>query len=95
MGKKRRLMAKAKFKAKHSRHPRMIFLNAQNAVEEVEETVSPVESVIETQPAVEVPVVEEIPLPKPKTTTRKKRAPKKSTTRRTRTKKKTPKEATV
>ena len=54
MGKKRRLKsAKAKFRAKHSNHPRMIFL--ESSIEEI--TVQHVCESVETKIEEEVPLV--------------------------------------
>ena len=82
MGKKRRLKsAKAKFKSKHSNHPRMRLL----AEETVEENI--VEPAEEPEVAVTpIKVVPEPPKVKKKTTPRKKRAP---SSRKRSTKKKT------
>jgi len=82
MGKKRRLKsAKAKFKTKHSSHPRMQLLNAANTnviVEEaveapVEVTVAPVPVVLEEEKTVVVPPA--APIAKPKAKTVRKRRP--------------------
>ena len=102
MGKKRRLKsAKAKFKTKHSSHPRMQLLNAANTnviVEEaveapVEVTVAPVPVVLEEEKTVVAPPSAPIAQEKAKAATkpkaktpRKRRAPRK-------TKKRAPKTA--
>ena len=94
MGKKRRLKsAKAKFKTKHSSHPRMRLLNAINTnviVEEateapVEVAVAPVSVAPEEEKTVVEPTTAPIAKPKEKTvatpkakTARKRRAPRKA-----------------
>ena len=92
MGKKRRLKsAKAKFKSKHSNHPRMQLLNTTNTnviAEEVVETpvevtVAAVPAVLEEEKTVVVPPA--APIAKPKAKTVRKRRPsrkaKKTTTK--------------
>ena len=101
MGKKRRLKsAKAKFKTKHSGHPRMVLLNTTNTNVSVEEVVeAPVEVAVVAAPVVPeeekivvVPPATPIAQPKAKAavtpkakTPRKRRTPRKTKKRTSKT----------
>jgi|ETNvirnome_2_300_1030623.scaffolds.fasta_scaffold49518_2 hypothetical protein len=84
MGKKRRLKsAKAKFRAKHSNHPRMQYINSA----EKEEVKEELEVVTAKEPAPEVVLQEEKVeeklkvTQKPKTTRKPRRSPRKKATK--------------